>query len=73
MLGFFFFQFMDDTVLSSVICDDRCDSIIVTLDKKGFHPDVVYLQKVTFLSPHPFVKHTWKSNSTLKKQDEEDN
>ncbi|XP_076447663.1 uncharacterized protein LOC143284653 isoform X3 [Babylonia areolata] len=38
-------NFMEETRLSSVVCDDRSDSIIIQLDKKGFHPNNVYLQK----------------------------
>lgn len=40
---------LEETRLSSVVCDDRCDSIIVQLDKKGFHPNSVFLQKVSSL------------------------
>ncbi|XP_025107507.1 uncharacterized protein LOC112572161 isoform X5 [Pomacea canaliculata] len=38
-------NFMDETRLSSVVCDERRDSVTVQVDKKGFHPSTVCLQK----------------------------
>lgn len=40
---------MDETRLSSVVCDERRDSVTVQVDKKGFHPSTVCLQKVRIL------------------------
>ena len=40
-----YFQFIDDVKISSVICDDRFDNAVVSVDVEGFHPGVYYIQK----------------------------
>ncbi|KAK3103976.1 hypothetical protein FSP39_023382, partial [Pinctada imbricata] len=38
-------NFIDDVRFSSVICDERYDNTVVRVDKEGFHPHFVYIEK----------------------------
>lgn len=39
-------QYLEDARFSSVISDERYDNTVIKLDKQGFHPHFVYVQKV---------------------------
>ena len=41
-----FIQYLEDARFSSVISDERYDNTVIKLDKQGFHPHFVYVQKV---------------------------
>ena len=41
-------QHMDESRMSSVICDERFDNAVIRVDKNGFHPSTLYIQKVYF-------------------------
>ncbi|XP_041347758.1 uncharacterized protein LOC121367568 [Gigantopelta aegis] len=36
---------MDESRMSSVICDERFDNAVIRIDKNGFHPSTLYIQK----------------------------
>lgn len=46
MNSLIFCQYLEDARFSSVISDERYDNTVIKLDKQGFHPHFVYVQKV---------------------------
>lgn len=46
MNSLIFWQYLEDARFSSVISDERYDNTVIKLDKQGFHPHFVYVQKV---------------------------